>query len=144
MKHVHDAAGESGMHAMMNHSMHEMMNHGAHEMMKRGAQQATSATMHEMMKHGAACAASQHTASEIAKGVAVVASAHTGASLMSKLSKHPWLLVGLGFTLGFFAHKYRKEIIASVTNLTDKGKDFVLQQRENLEDLVAEAKEVKE
>jgi len=38
-------------------------------------------------------------------------------------------------------YKYRKEIISSATKTIDAGKDFVLHQKENLEDIVAEAKE---
>ena len=40
-----------------------------------------------------------------------------------------------------FMYKYRKEIVSSTTKVVDAGKDFVLQQKENLEDLVAETKE---
>ncbi len=60
---------------------------------------------------------------------------------MSILAKHPLLVFGLGVAAGFYAHKYRKEIIESATLATGKGKDFVLHQKENLEDLVAECKE---
>ncbi|SCN47765.1 hypothetical protein BAZMOX_05068_3 [methanotrophic endosymbiont of Bathymodiolus azoricus (Menez Gwen)] len=45
---------------------------------------------------------------------------------------------------GYYAHKHRKDIIGSVNSATGKGKDFVLQQKENLEDLVAESKEDQE
>jgi hypothetical protein len=60
---------------------------------------------------------------------------------MSILAKHPIVVFGLGVATGYFVHKYRKEIIDSATQLTEKGKDFVLNQKENLEDLVAECKE---
>ncbi|MBE0468487.1 MAG: hypothetical protein IBX55_03145 [Methyloprofundus sp.] len=63
---------------------------------------------------------------------------------MSKIAKHPFLLVGIGMVAGYYAHKHRKDIIASVSSVTGKGKDFVLQQKENLEDLVAESKEAQE
>ncbi|MCF7969819.1 MAG: hypothetical protein K9L22_01465 [Methylococcaceae bacterium] len=63
---------------------------------------------------------------------------------MSKIVKHPLLLVGIGMVAGYYAHKHRKDIIASVNSVTGKGKDFVLQQKENLEDLVAESKEAQE
>jgi hypothetical protein len=42
---------------------------------------------------------------------------------------------------GVLVYKYRKEIIAGATKVVDTGKDFVLQQKENLEDMVAETKE---
>ena len=66
---------------------------------------------------------------------------HQGKFNMSKLVKNPIFLVGVGVVAGYCVHKYRKEIIASATELTDKGKDFVLNQKENLEDLVAESKQ---
>jgi uncharacterized membrane protein len=60
---------------------------------------------------------------------------------MNKVTKNPVIVFGLGLVAGYMVYKYRKEIIASTTKVVDAGKDFVLQQRENLEDLVAEAKE---
>ena len=55
---------------------------------------------------------------------------------MSLLSKHPVLVFGLGLVAGFYAHKYRREIIESTMALTEKGQGFVKQQAENLEDIV--------
>lgn len=62
---------------------------------------------------------------------------------MSKLTKHPVLVFGLGMVAGYFVYKHRKDIIANASKTIDAGKDFILQQKENLEDLVAEAKEEK-
>ena len=56
---------------------------------------------------------------------------------MSLLSKHPVLVFGLGLVAGFYVHKYRREIIESTMAFTEKGQDFVKQQAENLEDIVA-------
>lgn len=78
------------------------------------------------------------------KGAVMSAGAQTGKTIMSKIVKHPLLLVGIGIVAGYYAHKYRKEIVSSVTSVGDKGKDFVLQQKENLEDIVAESKEDQE
>ncbi|GFO72389.1 hypothetical protein BJAS_P2592 [Bathymodiolus japonicus methanotrophic gill symbiont] len=78
------------------------------------------------------------------KGAVMSAGAQTGKTIMSKITKHPLLLIGIGVVAGYYAHKYRKEIISSVTSVGDKGKDFVLQQKENLEDMVAESKEDQE
>ncbi|MDF1583122.1 MAG: hypothetical protein P1P78_07410 [Methyloprofundus sp.] len=82
--------------------------------------------------------------STLIKGAVMSAGAQTGKSIMSKIAKHPLLLVGIGMVAGYYAHKHRKDIIASVSSVTGKGKDFVLQQKENLEDLVAESKEAQE
>lgn len=69
------------------------------------------------------------------------ATVHTGRQLMNNIAKHPVLVFGLGIATGYLVYKYRKEIIASTTKVVDAGKDFVLQQKENLEDIVAETKE---
>ncbi len=60
---------------------------------------------------------------------------------MSKIVKHPALVFGLGVATGFLVYKYRKEIIANASKTYESGKDFILQQKESLEDLVAEVKE---
>lgn len=69
------------------------------------------------------------------------ATVHSGKKLMSNITKHPVLVFGLGIAAGYLVYKYRKEIISSTTKVVDAGKDFVLQQKENLEDIVAETKE---
>jgi hypothetical protein len=78
---------------------------------------------------------------EIVKGSVASATTHTGRKLMNNVAKHPILVFGLGVVAGYLVYKYRKEIISSTTKVVDAGKDFVLQQKENLEDIVAESKE---
>ncbi len=63
---------------------------------------------------------------------------------MSILAKHPVITFGIGLAAGYFIHKYRKEIIDAACSVTEQGKDFVLQQKENLADLIAESKEAGE
>ncbi len=63
---------------------------------------------------------------------------------MSLLAKHPVVTFGLGLAAGFLVHKYRKEIIEAAAGATEKGKEFVLQQRENLADVIAETREAGE
>ncbi len=46
-----------------------------------------------------------------------------------------------GVAVGYLLHKHEKEVVAALTKLTGMGKDFALQQRENLDDLIAEAQE---
>lgn len=53
----------------------------------------------------------------------------------------PLVVFAAGVTTGYLLHKYRREIIQAVTKATDMGRDFVLQQKESLDDLVAEAQE---
>lgn len=57
------------------------------------------------------------------------------------LLRNPLVLVGAGLVAGYLIHKYEKEIVAAISKATGIGKDFVLQQKENLEDMVAEAQE---
>jgi hypothetical protein len=78
---------------------------------------------------------------EIIKQTMTTATVHSGRQLMSNITKHPVLVFGLGIVTGYLVYKYRKEIIASTTKVVDSGKDFVLQQKENLEDIIAETKE---
>lgn len=46
-----------------------------------------------------------------------------------------------GVVAGFLAFKYQKEIIDGLSKVSGMGKDFALQQKENLNDLMAEAEE---
>lgn len=73
------------------------------------------------------------------KGAAVAGAKKTaGKSFLGKVFSHPLVLFGLGVAVGYTIHKYRKEIIHSANRAAEKSKDFVLQQRENLEDLVGD------
>ncbi len=90
--------------------------------------------------HGAAGAAevskhateALHAAAATGGAVAVV-----GKSYLGKLFRHPLVLFGLGVAVGYAVHKYRKDIINAANRAVEQGQDFVQQQRENLEDLVA-------
>ncbi|WP_022950101.1 hypothetical protein [Methylohalobius crimeensis] len=88
------------------------------------------------MMHGAT-----HSMKTAAKGAAVTAGVTKGGSLMSRLYRHPWLMFGLGVAAGVVVYRYRKEIIATTLQAGEKSRDFVLQQRESLEDIVAESQE---
>jgi len=63
---------------------------------------------------------------------------------MSLLARHPVITFSLGVAAGYFIHKYRKEIIGAANDATENAKEFVLQQRENLADVLAETKEAGE
>jgi len=81
----------------------------------------------------------------IVKGVATAVAAstiiQTGKGVMSTLAKHPLVIFSLGIAAGYLAHKYRKEIISISSKTAEQSKDFVLRQKENLSDLIAEAME---
>ena len=47
---------------------------------------------------------------------------------MRILAKHPIVLFATGIAVGFYAHKYRKELIESAEHLSDLGKGLVMHQ----------------
>ncbi|MDD5034227.1 MAG: hypothetical protein PHE55_05665 [Methylococcaceae bacterium] len=91
------------------------------------------------MEHGLT-----HQVVPAAVGVAAAGATAGGRSLLGKLFHHPLVLFGLGFAVGYTLHKYRKEIIETANRAAEQGKDFALQQRENLEDLVAESRKTED
>ncbi|WP_459869323.1 hypothetical protein [Endothiovibrio diazotrophicus] len=58
--------------------------------------------------------------------------------------RHPLLWFVVGAAAGYYGYKYRKEIAAAVSKGSDLGRDFMLQQRESLADLLEEAREAEE
>ncbi|MBK9447046.1 MAG: hypothetical protein IPO00_13705 [Betaproteobacteria bacterium] len=60
---------------------------------------------------------------------------------LTHLLRNPLLLLAAGVTVGYIGFKYRNEILQAVAKATDMGKDFAAQQKENLNDLMAEAQE---
>ena len=81
----------------------------------------------------------------VLKGVATAVAAttiiQTGKGVMTTLAKHPIVMFSLGIAAGYFAHKYRKQIISITSKTAEQSKDFVLRQQENLKDLLAETQE---
>lgn len=66
---------------------------------------------------------------------------HAGRSLTKALISHPLALFSSGIATGYFAHKYRKEIIVLGRCTAEESKNFMLRQKENILDLVAESQE---
>ncbi len=56
---------------------------------------------------------------------------------MRLFAKHPWLVFGLGLAAGYFAHKYRKEIIGTAAQAAGTGKSVAARTARALEDVVA-------
>lgn len=97
--------------------------------------------MQEMHKHQMKSGAHSAMGKQVAIGTMASATAKTGGKLVSKIVKHPVLVFGLGVVAGYLVYKYRKDIISSSAKVVGAGKDFVLNQKENLEDIVEENKE---
>lgn len=56
---------------------------------------------------------------------------------MSILTKHPLLIFGLGFAVGLYAHKHRREIIEATVEGAEQAKAAFARHTENLEEVVA-------
>lgn len=95
--------------------------------------------MHTMMADGAAMN------SHVMKGAAVMSVGYVaGRSLLGRLFASPLVVFAAGVAVGYYGYKYRKEIAAAVAKGSDLGKDWVLNAKENLADLVEETREAEE
>jgi len=77
----------------------------------------------------------------VVTGLTVWTITRKGRQAMTALIRNPFVILGVGFAAGYFTHKYRKEIIATASGAVEQSKDFVLRQKENLADLLAENEE---
>jgi len=77
----------------------------------------------------------------VATAVAASAIIQTGKGVMTTLAKNPLVMFSLGIATGFLVHKYRKEIISITGKTAGQSKDFILRQKENIKDLLAETQE---
>lgn len=97
--------------------------------------------MEHMMGPGPHGPMAGNPGNHVTKAVAKGAAATAGGSLMTRLARHPLLVFGLGVAAGILVYKYRKRIISTAVEVGEKGKDFVLNTKENLEDIVSESQE---
>ena len=77
----------------------------------------------------------------VATGVVVTVIVETGKGAVTWLAKNPFFVLGAGIASGYFAHKYRKEIILSSNKVAEKSKDFVQRQKKGFSALLSEAEE---
>lgn len=79
----------------------------------------------------------------LAQGAMMAASGYAvGRSLLgATLLRNPLVLLAAGVAAGYLVFKYEKEIVLALSKASGMGKDFVMHQKENLSDLLAEAKE---
>ncbi len=103
----------------------------------------------EMMKHGAGMmgTGASMMSHPVAKGAMMAATGYAATRTLvgHGLLRNPLMLlaggIAGGIAVGYLLHKHEKEIVLAVSKAIGMGKDFVMQQRENLDDLVAEAKD---
>jgi hypothetical protein len=67
-----------------------------------------------------------------------------GHSMLKRFFTNPLVMFAAGAAVGYYGFKYRKEIAAAVAKASDMGRDFVLEQKEKLSDIVEEAREAEE
>lgn len=96
---------------------------------------------HDHSQHAAGAHGGPGLGPHLTTGAVMVASGAAGRSALGRLFTHPLVMFALGATAGYFAYKYRKEIVDAAMRASEMGKDYVLNTRETLEDLVEEAKE---
>lgn len=77
----------------------------------------------------------------VATGVAVSTIVQTGRGIVGTLARNPLVMFGLGVAAGYFAHKYRKEIMSVTRNAALQSRDFVIRQKENLQDMLSESRD---
>lgn len=104
--------------------------------------------MMQQMMHEAAKQA-PHAMSEMMKPMMMASTGFVAARALAgnpvtHLLRNPLLLLAAGAAVGYLGFKYRNEILQAVAKATDMGKDFAAQQKENLNDLMAEAQEKNE
>ena len=96
---------------------------------------------HDHSQHAAGLHGGPGLGPHLATGAMIVASSAPGRGALGRLLTHPLVMFALGATAGYFAYKYRKEIVDAAMRASEMGKDYVLNTRETLEDLMEEAKE---
>lgn len=96
--------------------------------------------MHEAAKH---IPQAMSSAAPVAQGAMMAATGYAaGRGLLGgALLRNPLVLLAAGVAVGYYLHKHQDEIVLAMSKATGMGKDFLLQQKESLADLVEEAKE---
>jgi len=80
----------------------------------------------------------------VATGVVATIIVESGKGAIGTLAKNPFVMFSLGLVTGYFAHKYRKEIISVTHKTAEHGKDFMVRQKENLKNMLPECREAPE
>jgi hypothetical protein len=96
---------------------------------------------HDHSSHGAGSHGGHGLGPQLATGAMIVASSPPGRGALGRLFTHPLVMFALGAAAGYCAYKYRKEIVDAAMRASEMGKDYMMNTRETLEDLMEEAKE---
>lgn len=81
----------------------------------------------------------------VAKGAMIAATGYAASKTLlgPSLLRNPLLLIAGGIAggvaLGYLLHKHEKDVVRTVSKIVGMGRDFAMQQREHLDDLIAEA-----
>lgn len=102
--------------------------------------------MNTMMNEGMMASMGNMMNHPVAKGAAMAGAGYMARGVVTRsLFANPLVILAVGVAggvaAGYLLHQYRKEIVLAVSKATGMGKDFALQQKENLADLMEEAKE---
>lgn len=83
------------------------------------------------------------SANPVAKGAVMAVTGYAaGRTLLGgALLRNPWVMLAAGMLVGYYLHKHQDQIVLSLSKASGMGKDFLLQQKENLSDLIEESKE---
>lgn len=74
----------------------------------------------------------------VATAVVATAIVEAGISLSKAVAKQPIVLFGLGIVSGYLTHKYRKEILAISSHTAQQSKEFIVQQKQHIENMLDE------
>ena len=102
--------------------------------------------MNMMMNEGAMGTLGHLMSKPVVQGAATGATAAAAGGVVGRtLLVNPLTLLAVGVAggvvTGYLLHRYRKEIVLAVSKACSIGKDFALQQKESLADLMEEARE---
>lgn len=100
--------------------------------------------MNAMMEHAAKNVPHvMGSANPVAQGAMMAATGYAaGRGLLGGvLLRNPLVLLAAGIVAGYYLHKHQDQIMMTLSKASGMGKDFLLQQKENLADMVEGAKE---
>jgi hypothetical protein len=77
----------------------------------------------------------------IMTGIVVSAVTHTARGITGFIVRQPVAMFALGLVSGYFVHKYRNEFVYVADHTVEHSKQFLLRQKESLNDLMTEAEQ---